>query len=87
MKRHSYVRKNKRILGTSIDQRPQKSVLTQAGHGRAIPSMDRKAKQDNCVDAKLEMKTHQYISTKISDSSQSVLEAMTSLKDFYGERF
>lgn len=50
--------------------------------------MDRKAKEDHSVLTLVEMKTHQYISIKISDkSSQSVLEAMTSLKDFYGERF
>lgn len=88
-KRHSYVRKNKRILGTSIDQRPQKSVLTQeAGHWEGDTVNGQKGKEDHSVLTLVEMKTHQYISIKISDkSSQSVLEAMTSLKDFYGERF
>jgi len=80
-------RKNKRILGTSIENRPEEASLkTECGHWEIDTVVGRKAGKESVVLTLVEKKTDYYIAIKIPrKDADSVMVAMEVLREEYGE--
>jgi len=80
-------RKNKRILGTSIDERPEiVSLRTECGHWEIDTVVGRKSGRESVVLTLVEKKTDYYIAVKIpGKDTDSVMAAMDVLREEYGE--
>ena len=87
-KRHNS-RKNKRVYGTSIEQRPSEfSAREICGHWEIDTVIGHKNKTESVVLTLVEKKTDYYIAIKIpSKTSEAVLAAMEVLREEYGESF
>lgn len=86
-KRKSPKRKNKRILGRSIDERPcTLSLQKEYGHWEIDTVIGRKSAKDSVVLTLIEKKSKYYIAIKIpSKTSEAVYDAFKNLRDEYGE--
>ena len=82
-------RKNKRIYGTSIDERPESFASRQTcGHWEIDTVVGHKAGKESVVLTLVEKVTDYYIAIKIpSKTSEAVLAAIEVLRDEYGEIF
>lgn len=82
-------RENKRVYGTSIDERPAvASEHTEIGHWEGDTVVGRRAGKEAVVLSLLEKKTRHYIALLIEGkTSEAVMAAMTTLREEYGERF
>jgi len=83
-------RKNKRILGASIDERPKiASLRTKCGHWEIDTVVGKKAGRESVVLTIVEKKTDYYIAIKIpGKTAEAVMAAMEVLRETYGpERF
>ena len=85
-KKHS-VRKNKRILGVSIEERPEIAAQrTECGHWEIDTVIGHKAGKESVVLTLVEKKTDYYIALKIpGKDSASVITAMEVLREEYGK--
>lgn len=82
-------RKNKRVYGTSIDERPAKiATREECGHWEIDTVVGCKAGRESVVLTLVEKVTDFYIAIKIpGKTSESVLAAMEVLREEYGEEF
>lgn len=82
-------RANKRILGTSISERPASIDAREVfGHWEIDTVIGTKDKHDNVLLTLAERKTRQYIIRKIkSKTCESVLRELNSLKEHFGDQF
>lgn len=82
-------RKNKRILGRSIDERPDVvAAHEEFGHWEADTVVGRRQGRESVVFTMVECITDHYIAIKISGrNSAGVSEVMNQLHKLYGERF
>lgn len=82
-------RKNKRIYGTSIDERPAKiAAREECGHWEIDTVVGRKAGRESVVLTLVEKVTDFYIAIKIpGKTSEAVLAAMEVLREEYGEEY
>lgn len=82
-------RENKKSYGKSISERPEIAALrTQEGHWEGDTVVGKKAGKEAVILSLLEKKTEHYIAIRIpSKDSGSVLHAMQSLRNEYGEKF
>jgi len=80
-------RKNKRILGTSIDERPEiASLRTECGHWEIDTVVGHKAGKESVVLTIVEKKTDYYIAIKIpGKDADSVMTALEVLREEFGE--
>ena len=88
--KHTNARKNKRILGSSIDERPEiASLRTECGHWEIDTVIGHKAGRESVVLTIVEKKTDFYIAMKIPGKGPvSVNAAMEVLREEYGpEKF
>ncbi|WP_461811288.1 IS30 family transposase [Faecalimonas sp.] len=90
-KRHkgSKSHKNKKRYGKSISERPEIAALrTDEGHWEGDTVVGKKAGKEAVILSLLEKKTEHYIAIQIpGKDSASVLHAMQSLRNEYGEKF
>ena len=84
-----FVRTNKRILGNSIDNRPEIiDSRTEFGHWEIDTVIGTKDKHDSVLLTLAERKTRQYIVRKIpSKTSSAVLTELSNLQNEFGDRF
>lgn len=82
-------RKNRRILGTSIEERPASiDSRGEFGHWEIDTVIGTKDKNDSVLLTLAERKTRHYIVRKIaSKTSQAVLTELANLKSYFGEHF
>lgn len=82
-------RKNKRIYGSSIDQRPQEALLrTVCGHWEIDTVVGRRSGKESVVLTLVEKKTDNYIAIKIpGKTADAVMTAMEVLREAYGEAY
>lgn len=87
-KRHNH-HKNKRILGRSIEERPEiVSLRTECGHWEIDTVVGRKNGKESVVLTLVEKVTDYYIAIKIPDkSSLSIMTALEVLRKEYGYEF
>lgn len=80
-------RENKRILGTSIDERPDVAALrTECGHWEIDTVVGHKAGRESVVLTIVEKKTDYYIAIKIpGKDADSVMTALEVLREEFGE--
>jgi len=85
----SRVRKHKKVLGNSIEQRPEEIELRQEfGHWEIDTVIGEKSKSDNVLLTLVERKTRYANVIAIpSKSSESVLSTLKNIKEFMGDRF
>lgn len=85
----STLRKNKKCYRKSIALRPESAVLRiEEGHWEGDTVVRKKAGKEAVVLSLLEKKTENYIAIQIpGKDADSVLHAMQSLKNEYGEKF
>ena len=78
---------NKRVLGTSIDERPESVALrTECGHWEIDTVVGHKSGRESVVLTLVEKKTDYYLAIKIPGrDSASVMTAMDVLREEYGE--
>lgn len=83
------VRTNRRILGTSIQERPTSiDCREEFGHWEIDTVIGTKDKHDSVLLTLAERKTRHYIVRKIeSKTSHAVLKELTCLKEYFGEHF
>lgn len=88
-KRKNVSRKNRKVLGTSIDERPDIARLRlEYGHWEIDTVIGRKSANESVVLTLVEKKTSYYIAIKIpSKTSDAVLGALESLREEYGESY
>lgn len=86
---HKKTRKNKRLMGTSIDERPEEaSKRTEVGHWEIDTVVGHRAGRESVVLSLIEKKTQNYLAIKIDGKdSTSVMSAMKLLYEEYGEQF
>jgi len=86
---HEPARKHKRLMGTSIDERPEKfGQKTEFGHWEIDTVVGRRAGKESVLLTLVEKKTRYYQVLKIAGkNSQSVLQGLEALRDEYGEHF
>ena len=82
-------RQNKRILGKSIDERPEEASLrTVCGHWEIDTVVGHRSGRESVVLTLVEKKTDHYLAIKIpGKDSDSVMAAMEVLKEEYGDAF
>ncbi len=82
-------RENKRIYGTSIDERPAvASGRTEIGHWEGDTVVGHRAGKEAAILSLVEKKTRHYIALLIEGkTSEAVMAAMTALQEEYGNRF
>ncbi len=82
-------RKNKRWLGRSIEERPEKvNTLEEFGHWEADTVVGKKQGREAVIFTAVEKKSRKYIAIKIpSRTCTGVAVAMQKLKEYYGEHF
>ena len=82
-------RQNKKHYGSSISDRPEIAALRlEEGHWEGDTVVGKRAGKEAAVLSLLEKKTENYIAIRISGkTSEAVMEAMTSLRDQFGDRF
>ena len=82
-------RENKKHYGTSISKRPEIAALrVEEGHWEGDTVVGKRAGKESVVLSLLEKKTQTYLAFRIpGKTSQTVLNAMTALRDAYGEHF
>lgn len=87
-KRHNH-HKNKRVLGRSIEERPEiVSLRTECGHWEIDTVVGRKNGKESVVLTLVEKVTDYYIAIKIPDkSSLSIMTALEVLRNEYGYEF
>ena len=87
--RRKWKRRNKRILGRSIEERPAYiDDRQESGHWEADTVVGKRAGKESVILTLLERKTRHYLAIKIdSKTSGSVNAAMAVLKEEYGDRF
>ena len=80
-------RKNKRVLGTSIDERPDiASLRSECGHWEIDTVVGHKAGKESVVLTIVEKKTDYYIAIKIpGKDADSVMTALEVLREAFGE--
>lgn len=86
-KRHrKRVRKNKRMKGRSINERPDiVNEGTEVGHWEVDTVVGRRNGREAVIFTAVEKKTHKYVAIRISGRTcAGIDEAMTSLQDLYG---
>lgn len=83
------VRTNRRILGTSIEERPASiESREEFGHWEIDTVIGTKDKNDSVLLTLAERKTRHYIIRKIeSKTARAVLEELANLKTYFGEQF
>ena len=83
------VRTNRRILGTSIKERPASiDTREEFGHWEIDTVIGTKDKIDSVLLTLAERKTRHYIVRKIeSKTSHAVLKELSNLKEYYGKQF
>lgn len=86
-KKNSHSRKNKRILGKSIDERPEfASLRKECGHWEIDTVVGHKAGRESVVLTIVEKLTDYYIALKIpGKDADSVMTALEVLREEYGE--
>lgn len=82
-------RKNKRIFGTSIDERPEAyASRSECGHWEIDTVIGRKAGRESVVLTLVEKATDFYIAIKIpGKTSEAVMTAIEVLREEYGESY
>lgn len=82
-------RKNKRIFGRSIEERPEEALLrTICGHWEIDTVVGHRNGHESVVLTLVEKKTDYYLAIKIpAKNADSVKAAMDVLKEEYGDRF
>lgn len=85
----SRVRKNKKTLGTSIEERPEEvETREEFGHWEIDTVIGEKSSEDKVLLTIVERKTRYSIVLKINGKTASaVTEGMKELKELYGDRF
>lgn len=80
---------NKRVLGTSIEHRPEiASLRTEFGHWEIDTVVCKKTKKEAVMLTLVEKLTGYYLSVKIpGKDAESVLSAMNELREQYSEKF
>lgn len=88
-RRKHATRKNKRIFGASIEERPEiASSRTEFGHWEIDTVVGHRAGKESVVLTLVEKVTDYYIAIKIpGKTSEAVLAAMEVLREEYGEEF
>lgn len=88
-RKKNFVRKNKRIYGTSIEERPAEiSKRVEEGHWEIDTVVGKRAGKESVVLTLVEKKTDYYIAIKIpGKDSASVMTAMEVLREEYGEEY
>lgn len=88
-KRKNVSRKNRKVLGTSIDESPDIARLRlEYGHWEIDTVIGRKSANESVVLTLVEKKTNYYIAIKIpSKTSDAVLCALETLQEEYGESY
>lgn len=82
------VRKNKRELGRSIEERPNIDDKLEFGHWETDLVIGQKDKSDEALLTLLERHTRRYILIKIAGKRASaVMDGFTKLKDYFGTKF
>ena len=86
-KRPSSARRNKRVFGRSIDERPEiASLRTECGHWEIDTVIGGKSGKESVVLTLVEKKTDYYIAIKIpGKNSEAVMAAFRVLREEYGE--
>lgn len=87
--KNSHPRQNKRILGKSIDQRPEEASLrTVCGHWEIDTVVGHRNGKESVVLTLVEKKTDYYIAIKIpGKTADAVMTAMEVLREEYGEAY
>lgn len=87
--RHDKPRQNKRLMGTSIEDRPEIAAQkTEFGHWEIDTVIGRRAGKESAVLTLVEKMTRNYLAIKISGKdSSSVMSAMKTLQIEYGDEF
>lgn len=82
-------RENKRIYGTSIEERPViAGQRTETGHWEGDTVVGNRAGKESVVLTLVEKKTRHYIALLIKGkTSEAVLDGLAELREEYGERF
>ena len=82
-------REHKKSFGTDISQRPEIAALRiEEGHWEGDTVVGKRAGKDAVVLSLLEKKTENYIAIRIpGKDADSVLNAMQSLREGFGEKF
>lgn len=85
-KKKKHTRKNKRVLGRSIDERPEiASLKKECGHWEIDAVVGHKAGRESVVLTIVEKKTDYYIAIKIpGKDADSVMTALEILREEYG---
>lgn len=87
-KHHRWIRKHKRLRGTSIDARPKAiAQRLEIGHWEGDTVIGHRNGKESCIFTLVEMVTHKYITIKISGrTTKGVQEAMLLLRRLYGRK-
>lgn len=82
------VRKNKRKLGRSIEERPDINDKLEFGHWEADLVIGQKDKSDEALLTLLERHTRRYMLIKIDGkTSSAVMDGFTKVKNYFGKKF
>lgn len=82
------VRKNKRELGRSIEERPDIDNKLEFGHWEADLVIGQKDKSDEVLLTLLERHTRKYMLVKIAGKTASaVMDGFAKVKDYFGNKF
>jgi len=87
--KHRRIRNNKRILGRSIEERPESiNERTEFGHWECDLVIGSKSDEDDALLTMIERKTREYWMIRIANKRpESVMAALESLKAQYSEHF
>lgn len=86
--KHERVRKNKRELGRSIEERPDIDNKLEFGHWEADLVIGQKDKSDEALLTLLERHTRKYMLVKIAGKSASaVMAGFNKVKEYFGNKF
>lgn len=82
------VRKNKRELGRSIEERPNIDNKLEFGHWEADLVIGQKDKSDEALLTLLERHTRRYMLIKIAGkTSSAVMDGFAKVRDYFGKKF
>lgn len=86
--KHEQVRKNKKKLGRSIEERPDIDNKLEFGHWEADLVIGQKDKCDEALLTLLERHTRKYTLVKIAGkTTAAVMEGFAKVKDYFGSKF
>lgn len=86
--KHERVHKNKKVLGRSIEERPDIDDKLEFGHWEADLVIGQKNKSDEALLTLLERHTRKYMLVKIAGKAASaVMEGFAKVKDYFGSKF